>query len=985
MIARDVEATEMTARMGVSVERPVLLIGLGGAGGRTLRLVKQQLHEPNLRRHMVHLPEKMPQMLHIDLPETADAADRPSKGGAHLEPHEYLSLASTLPKGASFENIARGLAAIPGSEYEIEGWLPSVDDLPAPLARVPRRADVRAIALTALPQIHAALSAALTRAKQTTGPASTPIPILVGSLAGATGSAIVRDVLETLDQIDPQSAYLAITILYTPDVFPDNAGLLQARALATISELLNGAWSEWGMDDDDPVDPNAFPPRRSTLRRSLLPGFEAHRANLYNATYLIAATDSRGVSRGRGEATYTDTARLITALVTDVASAESLLAERFAGWAAYQHALGTYSTDTVTNLGPMPEAGLPIFDALGYSRVSGGTEEFRHYAAEVLAAEAACVLAGNPSGESSISPVSDVIDGIDSPRGDRDAWSRDARRDIIDAVEAAAAEHGLTTAVALVRELMVDAASRSDSPVRTLVPSLLEPLLEALTISTLEMDRMVPQRNEWAEWPSKVLLDRLNLGHDALTVIRPEEFPATLGALLVATFGTDEIAARRSAACEIAAGSADGLRLITSAEPRRYRAQGNDAPHSSLPFALAAHCRNEDLLARADQWLAQEDTPIAAFLTHDLRSIVSAPDDAIPGGTTKREREDRLVALVETAFAHCAPRVQLSENLLMRFHPHPLQNATRVVNITRLPFRNHAIEQRLHEVLMHHLPESDAYRWLTQEAVSPTFEIITALPNRVDPMTLSSIMRPIAAQWDGARSRGMMQPFVTEGRARPLDESLPLPTPHLRAMIRGWFTARILGLIDTGADPWTIVLHPRDDPRSVAFPAVHLSGPPRYAFDELPHALESISIAMLDVAATESLAPLDAYRALRDLGMSSSPDGEVHRYPKLSPVLEWWIGTGEVLGDGEAPDVALHPAIASAEDPSTRREALIDLLTSGMHDVELLRNEHLTNGDRVVGVGDVAPRWLSIADHIQAGLAGLLRAAQDHEPEALSI
>jgi hypothetical protein len=221
--------------------------------------------------------------------------------------------------------------------------------------------------------------------------------------------------------------------------------------------------------------------------------------------------------------------------------------------------------------------------------------------------------------------------------------------------------------------------------------------------------------------------------------------------------------------------------------------------------------------------------------------------------------------------------------------------------------------------------------------------------------------------------------YIAEGRARPLDESLPLPTGHLRAMIRGWLTGKILGLIDTGTDPWTIVHDPLGDSRRVSFPTFHLSGRPRSPLDELPHALESISVAMLDVAATSSLAALDAYRALRDLGMSSPPDGEVLRYPHLSPVLARWIATGKAPDGDASPANGLHPALAAAQDIATRRAELVNLLTSVMQERQRHRKEHVRTDGRAVAIGEQAPRWLSLADHIQASLAALLRTAREHD------
>jgi len=959
-----------------SVDRPVLLIGLGGSGGRTLRLVKRELQEQRLRRRMADESEVGLQMLHIDLPATMEPADRPLDGGIDLEPHEYLGLASVLPAGSGIAEVLSELSAIPGSEYELEGWLPSPHRwAPGTPGGPLRRAEVRAVGLRALPEIHRALSAALARIRMGTGPESWPMPILVGSIAGATGSAIVRDVHETLAQIDGETAYRAVTILYTPDVFPAHmvGPHMQARALATITELLSLAWSHYGEDGSDPTDPDDVPPRRNALRSALLPGFDAPRSYLRDGVFFFGATDTRGISHVGHDGPYLSAARLITAIATSPSAADSLLAERYAGWGAWSQSIPTQSADVVTNRGHVGEAAPPLLDALGYTRLSVGTEEWRRYAAQVLAGDAAAMLA-NQSPEKHATPLS-----IDGPYADLEAWDAEVRARVIERAEREAAQHGLAAAARSVGELTTRTMVDPHPAVRALGPGLLEPLLKALEDGIARIESESPRLGRSWRPLSTGSFPSPDLERDAFTVIPSEDFPTTLRDLLVTTFGTDETTARRRAAQEIAAGRTDGLRLITSAAPRRHRADGTDALEAAPRLVLAAHGSAEDLVARADQWLTQEGTPIATFLAHDLRSFVSEPDDDLPGEASKQSREDRLVDLVRLAFACSAPRARLSESLMIRLHPGLSHDTSHILEISPLPFRNHPIEHRIRDVFEERFGDDRHYieQCLTHAATSPDFEIFRSFRHRVDMTTLSSLMKPIAAAelWMD-RQREI---YVAEGRARPLDESLPLPTGHLRAMIRGWFTGRVLGLIGTGTDPWTIVHDPLGDPRRVAFPAAHLSGRPQSTLDELPHALESISVAMLDVAATSSLAALDAYQALRDLGMSSPPDGEVLRYPSLSPVLARWIATGESPG-GDASHVhGLHPALAAAQDIATRRAALVDLLTSVMQERQRRHEEHVETDGRAVAIGERAPRWLSLADHIQASLAALLRATREHD------
>ena len=958
------------------MDKPVLLIGLGGSGGRTLRLIKRELQDASVRRQMHEASEVGLQMLHIDLPATMEPASRPVDGGIDLEPHEYLGLASVLPPSSGIADVLSELSAIPGSEYELEGWLPSPRRPHPGMPWGPvRRADVRAVGLRALPEIHRALSGMLMRIRETTGPESWAMPILVGSIAGATGSAIVRDVLETLAQIDRATAERTVTILYTPDAFPAHVvgPHVQARALATIAELLSLAWSHYGEDGSDPADPVGAPPRRNGLRSALLPGVDAPRLDFRDSVFLFGATNTHGFSHVGHDGPYRAAAQLIAAIVTDSSLADSLLAERLMSSAAGIPWLPTPDTDVVTNLEPREEAGLPLFNALGFAQVSVGTAEWRRYAAQVLAADAAATLASRSPAEHAASI------SFEEPHADLEAWGAEVRARVIESTEREAAQHGLATVARSIRELETKTEVDPHPAIRALGPGLLAPLLKELELGIAEIESASSSLGRWASQPLTESFPSPDLERDAFTLIPSEDFPTTLKELLAATFGTDETTARQRAAQEIAAGRNDGLRLITTAEPRRHRADGSVAPEAAQQFALAAHCSVEDLVARADQWLAQKGAPIATFLAHDLGSYVSESDGVFPGQVSKQSREDRLVDLIRKAFAYSAPRAQLSEELMIRLHPGLSHDASRILGISPLPFRNHSIEHRIRDVFEERCGDDrhDIERLLTHEAVSPDFKIITSFRHRVDVTTLSSSMKPIAAAelWMD-RQREI---YIAEGRARPLDESLPLPTGHLRAMIRGWLTGQILGLIDTGTDPWTIVHDPLGDSRRVSFPTVHLSGRPRSPLDELPHALESISVAMLDVAATSSLAALDAYRALRDLGMSSPPDGEVLRYPHLSPVLARWIATGKAPDGDASPANGLHPALAAAQDIATRRAELVNLLTSVMQERQRHRKEHVRTDGRAVAIGEQAPRWLSLADHIQASLAALLRTAREHD------
>lgn len=908
------------------------------------------------------------QLLHIDISDQEIDADSTVDLGINLAEHERLGMTAGLPRNASRTTIARALAEIPQSERELADWLPDDWNPPIMISHY-SRADVRAVSLLALPEIHRALTSALARLGRAETSGGSPVPLIVASSLGRTGSALLRDVLETLDQIDPTVAGLAVPIVLTPDALgTSHESASHATTSATLNELLNLSWALHGDDDTDPADPDRYPPRRRHLRRSLLPDAEPVNGPSTQPVYLIGSRND-GRSSRTGEHPYGAIASLVATIAIEPNLIDALIAERLSGWGwAFAHSTQNV-VDVVTNRGAPEQVGTPIIDALGHARVSAGTHLLRRYAMETLAAAAAERLIGEAP-ESIHIPLA-----LESQQSDDTGWIADISERVITAVEDVAAARGLHVASASVRQLITDTAARPEPDAQSLVELLLEPLLRALEDGTSQI----------ASW-SRDMAYRTQPAEDGLTVIEPHELPAILTDLLIATFGADESTAMQRAARDIGLGTNNGLRLITITRQMQLAGHGSARDRTAHPLVAKMHCRTDDLLARADRWLIRDGTPTANFLAHDLRSIVSVPDGTMPGGSSIREREDRLITLIREALPRAAPRVTLDEHLMMLLHPR--LSSTPNVHLIRwfgkLPFRGHALESRLLETLQEMLCEplfEDPEFILTAGPAAPHLDIFTTLRHRVDVSVVSSLMHPIAAEWRQANGdeRSARQ-FLMDGHARPLAESLPLPTAHLRAMIRGWFTGRALGLIEAslGTDRSAIVLDPLCESRRVTFIAGGTLQAANTMLDVLTRTLGSIIFAQLEIARTGSFAPLDAHLALRDLGMSDPSAPEVLRYPTLAPVLAGWIETDVVHGGDILPDAALHRSLAAADGPEARREALADLFESIIADVERFRREHVAEHGPRPRHWREAPAWLSIDDHILAALAALVRATRGH-------
>ena len=912
------------------------------------------------------------QLLHIDISDQQIDADSAVDPGMNLAEDERLGMTAGLPRNASRSTITRTLGGIHGSEHELADWLPNDWDAPISVSHY-SRAEVRAVSLLALPEIHRALTSALARLRRAETSGRSPVPLIVASSLGRTGSVLLRDVLETLDQIDPTLAELAIPILLTPDALGlSHESPQHATTHPTLNELLNLSWALHGDDDTDPADPDRYPPRRRSLRRSLLPDAEPVNGRAQQPLYLIGSIKD-GRSSSTREHSLGTVASLLATIVTHPNVLDQLIAERLSGW-GWAHARTPHDVvDVVTNHGAADQIGAPVIDALGHARVSAGTHLLRRYAAETLAAAAAERLTGEAP-----TPIDVPLD-LQPSGSDGAEWFDEISERVIAAVEGVAATSGLRAASSTVRQLIADAAAHPEADFRSLVDLLLEPLLRAL-------DEGMSQLARW----SRDMAYRTKPAEDDLTVIEPRELPSIFTDLLIATFGTDASSATHSAACDIALGTSDGLRLLTIVRPLQPAGRGSDRSPIAQPLVAKIHCHIEDLITRAERWLTRDGTPSAEFLTHDLRGIISLPDGDMPGGSSTREREDRLIALIREAIVQSAPRVTLDERLTVLLHPDLGTGADmrRTLWFGTLPFRGHPLESRLLETLQEVLHEPlyehravDPEIILTAGSAAPHLDILTSLRQRVDPLVASSLMHPIAAEWWQANEDApSARHFLMDGRARPLAESLPLPTAHLRAMIRGWLTGGALGLIEAslGTGRSAVVLDPLREPRRVIFIAGGPSQAADTVFDALAHALGSIAFAQLEVSRTASFAPLDAYRALRDLGMSDPSAPEVLGYPTLAPVLGAWIETGVVPGGDALPDAALHRSLAATDGPEARGEALAELFESIATDVEQIRREHVAEEGPRPRHWREAPAWLSLTDHILAASTALVRATRGH-------
>ena len=234
--------------------RPILFIGLGGAGGKTLRAIKQQLHNDlSVKGYDAGIPAAW-QFLHIDTPTVQDGA---TFTAPMLSAQEYYSV--TRP-GMTLQDIINIVEnSCPPTEIQkmLAGW--STESVPivinqgaaqiraigrlALVADLRKTFDVIQVAISkmlspdAIPELQAVASTLGIQMQETT-----PQVFIISSLGGGSGSGMFTDVAELVKRATNDSwGSQAISLLYTPEVFRSLGGMgkfIPMNSLGAMNELI---------------------------------------------------------------------------------------------------------------------------------------------------------------------------------------------------------------------------------------------------------------------------------------------------------------------------------------------------------------------------------------------------------------------------------------------------------------------------------------------------------------------------------------------------------------------------------------------------------------------------------------------------------------------------------------------------------------------------------------------------------------------------
>jgi hypothetical protein len=527
----------------------------------------------------------------------------------------------------------------------------------------------------------------------------------------------------------------------------------------------------------------------------------------------------------------------------------------------------------------------------------------------------------------------------------------------------------------IVREVAVDL-------MRELAHGVVEPMARAVRdagrlLALKESEHVagrVPLVRTWASGPEVPRLLRPSVNEILLedTDTFDEAFRGRLTATLNLPAGRDR-GALRQAVADVVLGVTRGL--VT--EQSLVRREQDWVPqHSDFhvtgavpgPAAFTLDTRPETILARADAWVADPETPIGRFVATTLNEYVSGPDLA---EVDRAQRLTLLVGHLRGVMRTARPLVSLNAAALSAVHQENEPQLTTV--ISGLPFRDGSVAHReTRAVLQTAAGVTDPDKWFTDHDCAHV-DVFTMLARPYQPMVIESLMRPIAeevASLTGSDDRAF---FWRWRRARPLPEALPISRRARLAMIRGWFTAGLLrqnrpdpgeplGVFVPGAHGTT--------GRFVAFSQPMITPPSGADHDRLPAALEAILLAMLEVSRTGRLDAFTPHRRLKELGTAG--DGGTETYRTANHELREWIMDGRLPLGAPTPNPA-HAGSAT-DTAAARRDAMtvtLDLITRNME-------KHFASIQP--GTSDVSRAW-ELRDDVRSVLADLLRVVAGLDTE----
>jgi hypothetical protein len=533
----------------------------------------------------------------------------------------------------------------------------------------------------------------------------------------------------------------------------------------------------------------------------------------------------------------------------------------------------------------------------------------------------------------------------------------------------------------------------------------IKPLSRALSDAAGMLDVEMPSIADWPSWGDGLPPQDLRPPKSEWTLVEVEEFAETFTEKLAESYSdVDPLSKeehRRAARSEIVSGSyirqlmdkspkaADNFRhlLLLSQDPKwtpDFRVSKKPEPRTEAAFRVRA--LPQEIAERADAWLMQQGTPFQLLLNSNLRSYTEQQPGE-PTNATQVEygkRRTRFLEKLKAAISSAEPLVGIDQGLIGDLHPKMVSGVAMKIrrDVSQIPFLSHSLDGDVRNLLRDTCYGGSREGLIDKIIVGstklPHIDIVSQLDSPVSPLVIKSLMQPISNSWTQARSSGVARGgFWTYRRARTLKEFVPVPQEHLRAMIRGWFTAKLLNLVTTSSDETISIVHEvgTRSQKIVKFPEKLLSAS-NVKKDELPMVLEALPLAYAAVGTAGNLDSLAPYIALRDLGMESSGELQsIYSYSQCNPVLATWIDTGTIANSSSIPWWSGVRQEISGSDSNERIAKLTQFLDAQIVEYEKLYDDYLHKVSMNPALLSRTPFWPELKSDIEASLIEIRDAA----------
>jgi hypothetical protein len=536
----------------------------------------------------------------------------------------------------------------------------------------------------------------------------------------------------------------------------------------------------------------------------------------------------------------------------------------------------------------------------------------------------------------------------------------------------------------------------SESRLRSLTCTLLRDLAENLVVplcdrlanelSALQVDEHPPTGRDDSvigTWPSgDVVPATLGSAINERLVEEPDTFPGTFRSLVSATIGTDRVHDAEATAVSqlitntrVATGQAGTLVGAERVEPLDLGAVlevssnwwptefGRIKPSSKARYEI--HLRAGALLDRGEQWVGRRDSAIGAFVHESLRDYLTK--NANPGELAQRQA--RFLEVFTSALKLSTPLIGVSSVLLRAAHDQT--EAPLVYTFTEIPLDQTDVQEEVLKIMrtMRVLgaeQESSAIGKIFGTGPQQSIEIITFFLSPYQPLVFDSIMKPIAKEWERRRlTPDGVQRFWQWRRARPLTSFVPVGPITRRAMVSGWFVARLFGELTYGdsGDFQPIEILIPGLKRTLPFPSPLLGPRVMGEKDLLAAVLESMPLAIVACNTEATLDPLLPYRRLIELGTES----------EARQLLRDWVVKGTTPAASEPMERAFCPpntSVARADSTAAQRKDAVLAYLEGR------RVQYVERLSEVVvdlhGFFDI-PRYYELRDDYAQCIEALIR------------